>query len=100
MLSHLLVASALVLSVSGVSPPNYSEKGLCDLWAGARCHATSCMPDAKERCTQASLQCRGLDRYTTASPDRAERVSACALAMLKTRCGDPAPAECSGVDGP
>lgn len=97
--SQLLVASALILSVSGVRPPNYSEKSLCDLWAGARCHATACMPDGKQRCSSESSACRGRDESTVSS-ERAERVAACARALLQSRCGDPAPAECSGVEGP
>lgn len=99
MLVRLFAASALILSLSGVQPPNYSEKGLCDLWAGARCHATACLPDGKKRCEAESQQCRGRGGATV-SGERAERVSACAKALLKARCGDPAPAECSGVDAP
>ena len=47
----LIVASALVMSIEGVQPPDYSERSLCDLWAGARCHVTACLPDAKKQCT-------------------------------------------------
>lgn len=96
--SQLFAASALILSM-GVQPPNYSEKGLCDLWAGAKCHANACKSDGKQRCTSASSACRN-SSSATVSPDRAERVAACARAMLQSRCGDPEPSECSGVDAP
>ena len=96
----LIAASALLLSVSGATPPDYSEKSLCDLYAGARCHASSCLPDAKERCTQVSSQCRGRTRYETVPPSRAERVAACAKALLTQTCGAPTPPECNGVDAP
>ena len=77
MFTQLLVTSTLVLSLAGVKPPHYSEKGLCDLWAGARCYATSCEKDAKLRCTSEASQCRG--RTEASVPDeRAERVAACA----------------------
>ena len=99
MFTQLLVTSTLVLSLAGVKPPHYSEKGLCDLWAGARCYATSCEKDAKLRCTSEASQCRG--RTEASVPDeRAERVAACARALLKSRCGDPTPAECEGVESP
>lgn len=99
MFPRLFAASALVLLFTGVNPPDYSEKGLCDLWAGARCYATQCLPDGKQRCTQDSAQCRGRGDATV-SADRAERVAACAKALLKGRCGDPAPEECAGVESP
>jgi hypothetical protein len=99
-LSHLLAASALILTISGAKPPDYSEKALCDLYAGAQCHATSCLPDAKERCTAVSVQCRDRTRERTVSTDRAERVAACARALLANACGAPIPAECNGVSGP
>ncbi|MBX5482948.1 MAG: hypothetical protein IRZ16_14075 [Myxococcaceae bacterium] len=99
MLSQLLAATALLFTV-GVHPGEYSEKSLCDLWAGARCHATACMPDGKQRCADVSAQCRGASNATVPSKDHAERVATCARALLKAHCGDPLPAECEGVDGP
>lgn len=99
MLPRLFAASALVLLFTGVTPPNYSDKGLCDLWAGARCYATQCLPDGKQRCTADSAQCRGRGDHTV-SQERADRVAACAKALLQGRCGDPLPPECSGVDAP
>lgn len=95
----LLVASAFILSVERVQPPDYSERRLCDLWAGARCYATACMPDGKERCASESAKCRHAGTATV-STERADRVAACAKALLQGRCGDPLPKECEGVDYP
>lgn len=99
MLPRLFAASALVLLFTGVNPPNYSDKGLCDLWAGARCYSTQCLPDGKQRCTADSAQCKGRGDHTV-SQEHADKVAACARALLKGRCGDPLPPECSGVDTP
>ncbi len=97
---HLLAASAaaLLLSVSGVNPPDYSEKNLCDLYAGARCHQTSCAPDAKEKCAEVSNQCRGRSREAPVPPERAEPIVACAKALLAVTCGAPNPPQCDGVN--
>ena len=95
----LLVASALAVSVQAVSPPDYSERSLCDLWAGARCYATVCMPDRKVRCTSESIKCRHA-RSSTVPPARADRVAPCAKALLNAKCGDPLPAACAGVEYP
>lgn len=99
MFPQMLFASALVLSLSGVQPPAYSEKGLCELWAGARCQATSCLPDGKKRCATDSAQCRGRTEQPVPD-DRAQKVAACARALLQATCGAPAPAECDGIDSP
>lgn len=97
---HLLAASAaaLFLSVSGVNPPDYSEKSLCDLYAGARCHQTSCAPDGKARCAEVSSQCRGRSNEGRVSPEQAETVVACAKALLSVPCGGPHPSQCDGVN--
>lgn len=95
----LLVASALVVSMEGVQPPDYSERSLCDLWAGARCHVTACLPDARKQCSADSAKCRGAVS-TTVPPSRAEPVAACAKALLKGKCGDPPPPECKGLEYP
>jgi hypothetical protein len=95
----LLVASALVVSIERVHPPDYSESSLCDLWAGARCYATQCLSDRKQRCTSESAKCRGANA-STVPPPRADRVAACAKALLTSKCGEPLPAECEGVDYP
>ena len=95
----LLVASALAVSVQAVSPPDYSERSLCDLWAGARCDAAACLPDHKARCTSESVKCRHA-RSSTVAPARADRVAACAKALLNAKCGDPLPAACAGVEYP
>lgn len=99
MFPQMLVASALVLTMSGVQPPSYSEKGLCELWAGARCHASACLPDGKQRCAADSVQCRGKAEQPVPE-ERAGRVVACARALLQASCGGPSPAECAGVDAP
>jgi hypothetical protein len=95
--AQLVVTAALVASLTTVAPPDYSEKGLCDLWAGARCHATSCLPDAKQRCEADSRRCRGRGGAAV-SPARAEKVAACARALLQARCGDPAATGCDELD--
>jgi hypothetical protein len=95
----LLLSSALFVSIEAVSPPDYSERSLCDLWAGARCYATECLPDRKVRCTSESAKCRGANR-STVPPSRADRVAACAKALLTARCGDPLPSQCEGVEYP
>jgi hypothetical protein len=95
----LLVASVLVVSIEAVQPPDYSERSLCDLWAGARCYVTACLPDAKQRCASDSVKCGGA-RSSSVPPSRADAVAACAKALLKGKCGDPPPSECQGVNYP
>jgi hypothetical protein len=95
----LLFVSALLLQVAAVQPGEYSERSLCHLWAGARCHATSCQPDAKQQCLRDSQVCSGRGAAAVEQA-RAERMAACARAMLNAKCGDPAPQECAGVSTP
>jgi hypothetical protein len=95
----LLVASSLVVSIEAVAPPDYSERSLCDLWAGARCYATECLRDRRQQCTSESSKCRHANS-STVPPTRADRVAACAKALLTTKCGDPLPAQCEGVEYP
>jgi hypothetical protein len=95
----IAVGGALFFLVAQVKPGDYSEKGLCDLWAGAQCHATSCMKDAKERCAMVSRKCRRASRATVPK-DHAERTAACARKLLENKCGSPEPSECQGVSGP
>jgi hypothetical protein len=91
-------AAAFVLSTSaGTKPGTYSERWLCDLWAGAQCHATSCQKDGKERCEAVSKQCESTSRTTTVDTVRAEKKAACARALLGGKCGGPKPAECDGL---
>ncbi len=88
-----LSAAWLALTL-GASPGEYTEKSLCDLWAGAQCHATSCQKDAKERCAEASARCRN----TSARPvpkETAEKTAECAKATLQQACGAPPPAVCA-----
>lgn len=98
MVSTLVVSAALSFLLSA-KPDDYTEKSLCDLWAGAQCHATSCKPDAKERCQTASRHCRGATR-SVVPKSKSERVATCAKAILKGSCGDPEPAECTDVQPP
>ncbi len=93
------VLAGLVQMSVAVSPPNYTDKSLCDLWAGAQCHQLECGQNAKERCQEESKRCRGLTRRS-APKEKAAKVASCAKAILKTKCGDPAPTECAGVDAP
>ena len=91
-------AAAFVLSISaGTKPNTYSERWLCDLWAGAQCHATSCQKDGRARCEAVSKQCEGTSRTATVDASRAERKAACARALLKAPCGSSKPAECDGL---
>jgi hypothetical protein len=99
MLAAFLLSGALLVSSQGAHPGEFSERDLCELWVGAQCHAARCGDNAKQRCQQESKRCRGATR-ATASAARAKKVADCAKAMLKTQCGAPAPAECSGVTGP
>jgi hypothetical protein len=90
-------AVAFVLSVSsGTKPNTYNERWLCDLWAGAQCHATSCQKDGKARCEAVSKQCEATNRESTVDASRAEKKAACARALLKAPCGAGKPAECDG----
>lgn len=91
-------AAAFVLSTSaGTKPNTYSERWLCDLWAGAQCHATSCQKDGRDRCEAVSKQCESTSRATTVDATRAEKKASCARALLKGTCGGPKPAECDGL---
>ena len=100
MLAALLVTGSMMLSTAqSTTPGNYSEKWLCDLWAGAQCHQSSCRKDAKERCDAESRRCRGRTKATV-PPDSANKTAACARALLTAVCGAPTPAECNGVSPP
>ena len=91
-------AAALLLSTSaGTKPNTYNERWLCDLWAGAQCHATSCQKDGKVRCEAVSKQCEATNRASTVDSSRAEKKAACARALLKEDCGAKKPPECDGL---
>lgn len=98
MVSALMLSGALLLS-QGARPPDYTEKGLCDLWAGAQCNAAKCGDSAKERCAAESRRCRRATRATVSNA-RAKKIADCAKAMLKQKCGEAPPAECHGVQAP
>ena len=94
----LATAAAFVLSTSaGTKPNTYNERRLCDLWAGAQCHATSCQKDGKARCEAVSKQCEATSKDSTVDAARAEKKAACARALLKEDCGGKKPPECDGL---
>lgn len=97
----IALAAALVLNASsGTKPDTYNERWLCDLWAGAQCHATSCQKDAKDRCQAVSKACNQTSKKEPVSKERADKMAACARALLKADCGAPQPPECQGVSAP
>ena len=96
--------AAVLLSVSVVNPhhagppPGTStERRLCDLWAGAQCHMTSCEKDARDRCMASSKQCESTSKTTVVPKERAQKMSTCARAILQGQCGAAKPAECEGL---
>jgi len=98
MLAALLLAGALISSSEGVKPPDYTERSLCELWAGAQCQQMQgCSENAKERCQAESKRCRAQPR-TTVSKERADRVAECAKALLKQKCGEPLPQACTDLN--
>lgn len=94
---HAAAFSLALTLLAGPKPDTYSERWLCDLWAGAQCHATSCLKDGKERCLAVSKQCESTSTTTPVEPERAQKRAACARALLKTPCGGPRPVECEGL---
>ena len=96
MLAALLVTGVLWTVPQGVRPPDYTERSLCDLWAGAQCQQARCGDNSKERCLMESKRCRNTGRVFVPR-DRASRMAQCAKAMLRKKCGEPAPAECSNA---
>ena len=88
--------SAVALAAQGPKPREYSERDLCEVWAAAQCHAASCQDNAKDRCSAESRKCRNSSRANVGK-DRANRVSGCAKALLKAKCGAPNPSECADV---
>lgn len=94
----LAAAAAFLLQSSvGTKPNTYNERWLCDLWAGAQCHATSCQKDGKERCQAVSKQCKDTSRKNPVDAQRAEKKAACAKALLLRNCGEAKPPECEGL---
>ena len=91
------LAAALLMTSSGTKPDTYSERWLCDLWAGAQCHASSCAKDGKDRCMAAAKQCKDTSKKTAVTKERSDKQAACARALLKEACGAPRPAECEGL---
>jgi len=90
-------ASLLVSTSSGTRPNTYSERWLCDLWAGAQCHATSCQKDGKDRSLADSKQCQETSKRVEVDSGRAQKKAACARALLAQACGAPKPPECDGL---
>lgn len=100
MLLSLTVAAWLSSSSMAVKPDTYSERWLCDLWAGAVCHATSCKSDAKDRCMAVSKSCNDTSTKQTVAKASADKKVACAKALLKSECGKPTPSKCEGMVAP
>jgi hypothetical protein len=82
---------------TGVKANTWSERSLCELWAGAQCAATSCLPDARERCQAAARQCEQTDRKQVVDGARAQKKADCARALLLSTCGGSNPAECEDL---
>jgi len=87
MLAALLVTGVLWTVPQGVRPPDYTERSLCDLWAGAQCQQARCGDNSKERCLMESKRCRNTGRVFVPR-DRASRMAQCAKAMLRKKCGE------------
>jgi hypothetical protein len=100
MVLTLVVSAWLSSSSIAVKPDSYSERWLCDLWARAICYATSCKPDAKDRCMAVSMACKDTSRKQQVPQSNADKKAACARALLKSECGQPTPAECQGMGAP
>src|SRR5690242_12832541 len=98
-MSLLLAKGLIVVALLTAKPGEYTEKNLCDLWAGAQCEASSCKADAKQRCAQASRTCAAA-RASSVPPSRADKVATCAKALIRAGCGAPQPAECKDVSAP
>jgi hypothetical protein len=96
-MSRALIALVLLVLFTGVKANTWSERSLCELWAGAQCAATSCLPDAKERCQAAAHQCEQTDRKLVVDGARAQKKSDCARALLLSTCGGATPAECEDL---
>ncbi len=91
------LAAAMLVTSSGTKPNTYNERWLCDLWASAQCHASSCTKDAKEKCSASGKQCKDTSKKVAVAKDRADKQAACARALLQAACGAPKPAECEGL---
>ena len=91
------LAAALLMTSSGTKPNTYSERWLCDLWASAQCHASSCAKDAKERCQASGKMCKDTSKKVAVTKERADKQAACAWALLQAAYGAPKPAECEGL---
>lgn len=98
MITAILVAGVMSMS-QGTARDTYTERSLCELWVGARCHANACQQNARERCIEEARRCSSESAWETVPPERARRVATCARAMLNAACGGPSPAECSDVTG-
>lgn len=92
-----MIALTLIVALAvGVPRDTYSERWLCDLWAGARCYSTSCEKDAKERCDAVSRQCARTSHAQVDSA-KAQAKATCARALLVQKCGEATPSACQGL---
>ncbi|MCL2625852.1 MAG: hypothetical protein FWD46_03410 [Cystobacterineae bacterium] len=77
----------------GVSPGNYSEAWLCDLWAGARCHTARCEADMAA-CEAAVQHCASASQQRVVSEEEAKPIAECARWLLLSACETPPPKAC------
>jgi len=86
------VFSALALWLA-VSPGQYSEAWLCDLWAGARCHAARCEADMSA-CEAATQHCAATSRQRIVNEEEAKAIAECARHLLQAACETSLPEAC------
>jgi len=98
MLSTLIVAG-LLFAAESARPPDYTERSLCELWAGAQCQRARCSEGGKQRCAAESKRCMRLHRAIVPR-ERAAKVAECAKSLLQQKCGEPSPANCENVAPP
>ena len=68
-----------------VFPGQYSEAWLCDLWAGARCHAARCEADLSA-CEAALQHCAGASHRRIVAEEEARPLAECARQLLQATC--------------
>ena len=76
-----------------VSPGQYSEAWLCDLWAGARCHVARCEADMSA-CEAAALRCATASHRRIVNEEEARALAECARHLLQAHCEATLPEAC------
>ncbi|MCL2013120.1 MAG: hypothetical protein FWG75_10090 [Cystobacterineae bacterium] len=74
-------------------PGHYSEAWLCDLWAGARCHAARCEADM-HACEAATQHCINTSHQRIVSEEAAKPLAECARWLLQASCEMSPPKAC------